>query len=259
MLENEGIEIENESGVESEVSPEPQTESQPEPQAAAPAAAEKEVPFHEHPRWKEVMEERNAERQARAQMEQRLAEMQRQVQEAQKPKSTQPDFKEVSAKMQERLRGIDPEYQQYMSMLEQQALSAREELQAFREEQFVNRAVSRFDELNKTNGVPEEVAGLYKAQLDQLYREGKIRDLDSLEKAYKGIHEPFNKLLEAREKAALDKYTSAKKADATKPAAQPKGKPASPNQAPKTFANPQDRKAAMVADVVKQLRASRDV
>jgi hypothetical protein len=264
MFENEGTEIESQSGVTPETSPESQTESQTETapsgqeaKSAAPAA--KEPPFHEHPRWIERQNELNAERQARAELERRVAEMQRRFEESQKPKSTQPDFKEISAKMQERLKGIDPEYQQYMSLLEQQALAAREELAQFREEQFVNRAVSRFDELNKQNSVPKEAEALYKAQLDQAYSQGRIRNLQDLENVYKSIHEPFMKMLESREKAYLEKYTTAKKADATKPAAQPKGKAASPSQGPRTFANDQQRKAAIVADVVTELRASRDI
>jgi hypothetical protein len=182
--------------------------------------------------------------------------MQKQFQESQKPKSTQPDFKEVSTKMQERLKGIDPEFQSYMQLLEQQALSAKEELAAFREEQFVNRAVSKFDELTQKDNVPQEFVGLYRAQLDQAYREGKIRSLEDLETAYKSIHEPLNKLLETREKTALEKYTAEKKAAANKPAAQPKGRPAS-SQAPKTFANENERRAALIKDVTSELRASK--
>lgn len=263
MFVTENEEIENQSGVENEVSQEPQIDSPQEQQAGqesqqAATQQPKEVPFHEHPRWKEVMEERNAERQARTQLEKQLAEMQRQIQEASKPKSNQPDFNEVRTKMGERLKGIDPEFQAYMGMLEEQAMSAKQELQSFREEQFVERAVGRFDELTKKDNVPQEFVGLYRAQLDQAYREGKIRNLGDLENAYKSIHEPMNKLLEAREKSALEKYTAEKKAAATKPASQPKGKPANPSS-PKTFANEQEQKAALISRVANELRASRSV
>lgn len=255
-------EVENESGVEQseEVSQEPQIDSPAADgkslDAQTSATQQKEVPFHEHPRWKEIMEERNTERQARARLEQQIAEMQKQLQDASKPKSTQPDFNEVRTKMGERLKGIDPEFQQYMSLLEQQALSAKEELAAFREEQFVNRAVSRFEELTKKDSVPQEFVGLYRAQLDQAYREGKIRNLEDLESAYKQIHEPLNKMLEAREKAYLEKYATEKKAAATKPAAQPKGKPAT-HQAQKTYANEHERRAALIKDITTELRASK--
>lgn len=263
MFVTENEEVENQSGVDQEVSQEPQNDSQQEQSAGqesqqAATQQPKEVPFHEHPRWKEVMEERNAERQARATLEKQIAEMQRQIQEASKPKSTQPDFNEVRTKMGERLKGIDPEFQQYMSLLEQQALSAKEELAAFREEQFVNRAVSKFEELTKKDAVPQELVPLYRAQLDQAYREGKIRSLEELEKTYTSIHEPLNKLLETREKSALEKYTAEKKTAATKPASQPKGKPANP-ASPKTYANEQEARQATVSRVVAELRAARQL
>jgi len=143
MFENEGSEIEStESDVIEDPSSGDQIESPPEAQEEAPAA-QKEVPFHEHPRWKEVMEERNTERQARAQLEAQLQSMQKQFEAAQRPKDTRPDFKEISSKMQERLKGIDPEFQGYMSALEEQALSAKQELASFREEQFVNSALGK--------------------------------------------------------------------------------------------------------------------
>lgn len=259
MLENEGNEIENTSGVDQEVSQEPQTESQPGTQEASPAQEQKEVPFHEHPRWKEVMAERDAERQARAQLQEQIAQMQRRLEEAARPKDNKPDFKEISSKMNERLKGIDPEFQSYMSMLEQQALSAKEELAAFREEQFVNRAVSRFDELTKADQVPTELTSLYRAQLDQAYREGKIRSLEDLEKTYKSIHEPLKAYLEKDRQAHLSKYAADKKSAATKPAPQSKGRAATPGETPTRFANDGQRRAAIVKDIVAQMQAGKDL
>lgn len=262
MFENEGSEIESTSDVTPETSSESQSDAQtekPEGQEAQAAAPQKEVPFHEHPRWKEVMEERNAERQARAQLEGRLAEMQRQFQESQKPKDTRADFNEIRSKMSERFKGIDPETHAYFSALEEQAMSAKQELAAFREEQFVNRALGRFEELNKANALPTELAGAYKAQISEMYNLGKIRSVEDLEKAYKTIHEPISKFLDSREKASIEKYTAEKKKTAAQPAAQPKGKAASPGQAPKSFTNSNDRRQALIKDAVTQLRASKEV
>lgn len=263
MFENEGTGIDDTNDV-NLADPSPATDdaqpdaAQPEQNAQAAAPKTQEAPFHEHPRWKEVMAERNAEREASAQLKAELAEMRRQIQESQKPKDSRPDFQELRTKMSKRFEGIDPETQAYFSSLEEQALSAKEELRQFREEQFVNRAVSRFDELNKTNAVPTELVGVYKAQLDLAYREGKIRNMEDLEKIYRTIHEPISKLLSDREKASIEKYTTEKKKTATQPATQPKGKAAAPGQGPRTFANEQDRRAAMIKEAVTELRASRD-
>lgn len=265
MFDNEmDNEIEDQSGVENtEVSQEPQDESQTESeqgQEAAQQASEQEkpLPFNEHPRWKEMLEQRNAERQAREQLQSQIAEMQKRFEELSKPKDNKPDFNQVRTKMAERLKNIDPEFHEYMSLLEQQALSAKEELQSFREEQFVNRAVSRFDELTKADAVPTELAALYRAQLDQQYREGKIRSMEDLEKSYKSIHEPMKQFLEAQKKSHLDQYVKTKKVDAAKPAAQPKGRQATPGKGPKTYQNDQQRKADLVSQIVTEMRASND-
>lgn len=202
------------------------------------------------------MEERNAERQARAKLEQQLQQMQRQIQEAQRPKDTPPSLKDLSVKMKDRLPGIDQEFAQYLSAMEQEALSAREELRQFREQQFVERAVGKFEELNKANNVPQELALAIRAQLDQMYAQGKIRNLGDLEAAYKSVHEPLNKLITEREKQALAKYTTEKKAAATKPATQPKGKPATPGQA-RTPTNPQDRRSSIIAQTLAEVRAAK--
>jgi hypothetical protein len=146
-----------------------------------------------------------------------------------------------------------------MSLLEEQALSAKEELSKFREEQFVSRAMNRIEDMNKTNGVTPEVAALYEAQLDRAYREGKIRNMEDLEKVYKSVHEPFSKMLSERERSVIEKYTSAKKNDASKPASQPKGK--APTQGSPDFSkmSQQEVRQHMVKTVTAQLRAGRDV
>lgn len=257
MFENEGTEIESTSDVSTDSSSESQNDAQPGQQAAAPQQ-QKEVPFHEHPRWKEVMEERNTERQQRAQLEQRYAQLERQFKQSQQPKDTRPNFDEVRTKMGERLKGIDPDFQQYMGLLEEQALSSKQELARYREEQFVERAVGKFEELNKTNNVPPELAPVLRAQLDEMYRQGKIRNIGDLESAYKSVQGPLTKLLEDRERAALAKYTTEKKAAAARPAAQSKGRTANPGQA-KQSTNPRDQRASIIADVLAQTRASKEV
>lgn len=264
FIENEN-EIENNNGVESAGSPEPQLDAQPDlnvgqESSKEPASAPKEVPFHEHPRWKEVMAERDAEKQAKAELQRQLQEMRSQIQQFNQPKSNKPDFNEVRTKMGERLKTIDPEFGSYMALLEEQALSAKQEMSNLREERLVETLVGKFQELSSKSEVPAEMAGLYQAQLDQMYREGKIRSSADMEAAFKSVHEPLARVLEAREKAYLEKYTAGKKQEAGKPAPQPKGRSApqgNPNQ--KTFADPAARKQALIADIVKQSKASSDI
>lgn len=258
MFENEGTEIESTTSDVTPDSPsESQNDAQPEQQAAAPKQEEQRIPYE---RFQEMVAKRQEAEARMQQYEQRMADMERQFKASQQPKDTRPNFDEVRTKMAERLKGIDPEFQSYMGLLEEQALSSKQELARYREEQFVERAVSKFDELNKANNVPQELAPVIRAQLDEMYRQGKIRNLGDLESAYKSIHEPLNKLLEERERSALAKYTTEKKAAATKPAAQPKGRQAAPGQAQqKGPTDARSRRSSIIADVLAQTRASKEV
>ncbi len=249
--ENEGIEQETQSDVTQETSSESQNDGQPEGQQAAPAS--KEVPFHEHPRWKEVMEERNAERQRAQALEQQIAAMQRQLQESMKPKSTQPDFKEISSKMQERLKGIDPEFQSYMSLLEQQALSAQEKLAAFEEKQLVQSLTSKFEDLASKSSLDPTDKDLYFSKLDAAYRAGQIRSPADVEAVFKAIHEPQQKRIEALKRAAIEEYTKAKKAEAAKPKAQAQAK--APTQVNKPqFGSKEEARAEMIKRMASAMR-----
>lgn len=257
MFENEGTEIES---TESDVSSEPSSEAQDSSQAAPQAAAPKEetLPFHEHPRWKEVMEERNSERQRAQALEQRLADMDRRYQELSKPKSDKPDFKEVSSKMQERLKGIDPEFQAYMQMLEQQAMSATDKLTAFEEKQLVTSLTSKFEDLAAKNSLSPALKDLYFAKMDAEYRAGRLNSMDALEKTFKAIHEPYSRQQEELKRAAIEEYTKAKKADANKPTGQPKGKAPVAGKVDFSKMTAQEQKQFMNKQIVTQLRAGRE-
>lgn len=257
MFENEGTEIEStQSDVTQETSSESQPDAQPEQQAAAPQ--EKEVPFHEHPRWKEVMEERNAERQRAQALEARLAEMDRRYQELSKPRSDKPDFESVRTKMAERLKGIDPEFQSYMQLLEEQALNANKTVESIREERLVENLKSKFDELAAKSSLNPALKDLYFSKMDAEYRAGNLRSAEALEKAFKSIHEPYSKHQEELKRQAIEEYTKAKKADATKPTGQPKGKAPTPGKTDLSKMSPQEQRQFMNKQIVNQLRAGRE-
>jgi hypothetical protein len=255
MFENEGTEIEStQSDVTQDSSSESQVESQTASQESEPKA--KEMPFHEHPRWKEVMEERNAERQRAQALEQRIAEMQRQFMESQKAKTVESD------PMYDRLKGIDPEFADYLKDVRSQASLAKqlqEELNSMKQEQFVNSALGKFDELTKANNVSPELANLYKSNIDLMYREGKIKTLGDLEKAYTELHGNTSKFLQAQERSIIEKYTASKKQDAKAPAAQSKGRAPSQSKSVEFSKNPQEAKAQLVKHIANSLKAGRDI
>lgn len=253
MFENEGTEIEQsqQSDVSQEVSSEPQIESQPVQQEAQPKV-EKEVPFHEHPRWKEVMDERNSERERAKALELRLQQMEKQYQDSLKPKSEDP--------MYERLKGIDPEFADYMKGLKSraekaEALEAR--LEQFEQQQFTNSAKTAFNQLNTKNGISPELSSIYEQQLEAAYARGEFKDIQGLEKAYEKIHTNFSKLLEARERQALEKYTATKKQDAKAPVTQPKGRAPTQNGKVDYSKDPHEARAQLIKNMASAMKSSR--
>lgn len=255
MFENEGNEIEStQSDVTSDSSSESQSDAQTTQQAGAPQES-KETPFHEHPRWKEVMEERNTERQRAQALEQQLQQLQRQFQETQKAQSKPVD------PMYERLKGIDPEFADYLKEAREQAALAKElqaELQGIRQEQFNTSAFSKFNELNKTNGVSPELARLYQAALEQEYAQGRIKTVDDIETAYANLHGSTKKYLETLERSTIEKYTSAKKKDSASPAGQPRGKSPVQGQKMQFSKDPNEAKGQLIKHIAQTLKSGRD-
>lgn len=255
MFENENTEIEStQSDVTQDSSSESQSDAQT-PTQEAGAAKTTEVPFHEHPRWKEVMEERNAERQRATALEQQIAAMQRQLQESLKPKTVEQD------PMYERLKGIDPEFADYMKGLKTraekaEALEAR--LEQFEQNQFATSAKATFSELNTKNNVSPELASLYEQQLEAAYSRGEFKDVNGMRQAYDRIHSGFSKLLEAREREALAKYTETKKQASKTPSSQPKGRAPTSNQKVEFSKNPLEARAQLGKLIAAQLKAGRE-
>lgn len=250
MFENEGNEIES---TESDVSQDSSSESQSDAQQVSQAAAPKELPFHEHPRWKEVMEERNSERARAEALERRLQDMDRRMQESSKPKPQDA--------MYERLKGIDPEFAEYIKEAREQAALAKQlqsELSSYKSEAFTTSAMNKFSELNKANSVSPELANLYQAALEQQYQNGSIKTVADVEKAYQSIHASTKKFLEAQERSVIEKYTSSKKKDASSPAGQPKGRAPSPGQKVEFSKDPTEAKGQLVKHIAATLKNSRE-
>ncbi len=255
MLDNEVNEIEStQSDVQNESASDSQNDAQTAHQEMAPKQTQ-DVPFHEHPRWKEVMEERNAERSRAQALEQRLNQMERQYQETLKNQSKPQD------PMYERLKGIDPEFADYLKEAREQAALAKElqaELQGLRQEQFNTAAYSKFNELNKTNNVSPELARLYQAALEQEYSQGRIKTLDDIEQAYAALHGSTKKYLDTFERSAIEKYTSSKKKDASSPAGLSRGRAPVQSQKVEFSKDPNEAKAQLIKHIAGTLKSGRD-
>jgi len=260
MLENE---VENLNSDVEQVSSEPTPESQT-PESSSPAQAapveskpEQSTPFHEHPRFKEVIEEKNRYREELNAQRAQLAELQRQFQAAQAPKAPPP-----VDPMYERLKGIDPEFADYIKELRSGATKASEleqHLNNLKEEQFVSSAVSNINSLHEKNSVTPELREMYNQQLDMMYRQGKIRSNEDVAKAYTQVHEQYTKILDSVKRAERESYVASKQQANKAPVTSPKGNPVKQPSKPQLSNNPAERKQQTIQEILRQVRAEREI
>ena len=246
----EGNEIAQQDANTSEESSAPQDSNQATEQETKVSAdsgqaqtSQEQVPFHEHPRFKELIEERKTYAQQAQEMQRAYQELQKQIQSLQKPKedNTHP----FVAKLKE----IDPAYAEWASNLEQKA-AGFEEFKAWRAEQEKNALVSNYESaVEKLHGemnVPKELRDTYKDLLDAQAMKDPNFGLKNVAEAYKKIHERFSSYIESTKRAERASYVKDKSKDSSAPTSQPKGRPAGQQKS----STPLDRET-ILANIVK--------
>ncbi len=225
----EGNEIAQQDANETEESSAPQDNNQATEQQTQVSAndgetdkSQAQLPFHEHPRFKELIEERKSYASQIQEMRQQYQDLQRQIQ-SQKPKE---DNTHAFVK---KLGEIDPAYGEWASNLEKKA-AGFEEFQSWKQDQESKALVSSYessiDKLHTEHKVPEDLKAVYKDLLDSVAIKNPNFGVKDVPEAYKKIHERFSGLLETTKRAERASYLKDKTKDASAPAAQSKGKPA---------------------------------
>lgn len=257
---------EENNDVMSESSPEPQEQStqtdsssqeQSEPivEQAKPETAE---PFHLHPRFQELVSQRNEEREARRELQRQMQDMSDQMRALQK--SEQPK----SPAIKDRLKGIDPEFADYVSRVEkvdtiekelQELRNFRNQIEARTAQQQTETFITKFYSDNK---VPDERQELYQALLMKTANENKnLRDSD-LPDVMKSIHEKLNKTFQSLERQTTQKYVENKSQSAAKPTSQPKGQPVKSGKM-EYSKNPGEARQQLVQQILQQTKASKEI
>lgn len=265
-FENESVEGMENTDVSQPSSEAPETEST---QAAQPAkeTQPEQTPFHEHPRFKELVEQKNAALNAQKALEAKLAQLETRFSQPTQPQAPSKEQTEFEALIND-LKGIDP---RLAAVLEQNMRAAKtaEDLQkklesfektsAEKEQQaMVQAAVSKINQLHEANKVAPEAKQLINDRLDLLYMQGKL-DPRNLEAEYKNALDSHNKFIESIKRAERESYVAAKKQDAAVPTSQPKGQPAkAPGKKPAWSKDPEQARQQIVSQFLKNQTAKRD-
>lgn len=225
--------------------------------SAAPAAevsqkATADAPFHEHPRFKELIEQRD-------QFKAEMAKL-RQEYESLKPKPQTEATPE--SKMMDRLKTIDPEFASFMKGLMDKAAKVDQletGWQAQQAQTTQQQVSSQFAELHATNKVPAEMQEIYRRQVQAIANADPSIRVSDLPKVYAQVHQQFSQMLEARDRATKAAYVTAKKSGANAPLSANKGSTSKPGAKPSEYSKDREiAKGQLVAKVMSNLRATAD-
>jgi hypothetical protein len=237
----------------------PAESTQPEEtQEAAPQQAKEDnTPFHMHPRFQEVISQKNQLAEQNKTFERQLQDLQRQLQALNKPEAPKAN------PIRERLTGIDKEFAEYVGSVEKipELEKQLQDFQEWRQQQAAQAnqqaAVSTKEKFYSENKVPAEHREIYDAQIVAIANSNPKLQVSDLPQVMKGIHEKMTKLFQSTQRDATKQLVDAKKVSAAKPSTQPKGLPASSvkKSAPASKA---DLRAEMIASVLGEVKAAKE-
>jgi hypothetical protein len=215
------------------------------------------LPFHEHPRWKELMDQRKADQDRIKQYERQLEQINQRL--AQPAKTAQQ--KDDKAELFERLKGIDPAFGKLMEELYGKA-SKIEEVDSWRQqttaETVREKALNTINQFHTEQKVPQEWQQVLNAQIEAEIRMDPSIGLHNLKEVCTRVHGNFSKLMDSVKRSERESYVKGKREDNAPPGSQPKGQPAKPGkQAQDWSKNPQERRAQLESKILEQIRADR--
>lgn len=220
------------------------------------------LPFHEHPRFKELVEQKNQALQAQKSLEERYAQMEAQLKQFSQTNKPQP-VKADTDDLIEDLKKVDPRlaarFEQFAKTA-QMTESLSQKLLQQEQAQVRNQAIAQVNTLHEANKVTPELKSFIENELDRMAIQGQIKDLAQIPTAYKAVHDAYTKFIDGIKRDTLKSYVPSKTADAKTPTSQPKGKPVSNTSKPQAFSkDPEQARAQIVSRYLKQAKAEADI
>jgi len=243
-------------------SPAPASEtSQEQSQEAATTQTKQEdsTPFHEHPRFKELVEDRNRAKQELADYQRRMAEMERQLQTVASPKKIDPAQAERT-ELLARLKGIDPAFGKLIEDLNGKAekLSEFDQWKSQQESERVrSQAITMIQQFHAENKAPKELHDLIQTQIEAAAMRDPSIGLHNLKQVYQEKFNALNGVIETIKRAERESYVKTKTEDSSTPATA-KGTPTKPGQKSVEWSkDPQERRAQLERRILDDLRQQR--
>ena len=218
------------------------------------------TPFHEHPRFKELIDYKNQSEQRLQQYEEKLQQMASQYEQAMKAQRAQAEAPKMHPFVN-RLREIDPMYGEWAQTLEQKAAVVEQlkaELDNMRNERLRSDYESGVSKLHAASKLPEKLQPFVKKELDNLIYQNKLTRLEDLPKAYKEVADEYSKLLEQEKRADRAQLVQEKSKDAKIPTSA-KGKTPPKSQSSEYTGDREADMATIARRVLKISRAGNEI
>ena len=214
------------------------------------ANPESQMPFHEHPRFKELISERNTLKEQFEAMQNQFREMQ-----SQKAKAQEKQHPFVA-----KLGEIDPAYGEWAGGVEG-IKKDLEEMRAWKQEQqrqtLITEYNSGIDKLHAENKVPDALRERIKREIDRQAIQNPKLGMKDLSSVYKQVLEEETKYLDGIKRTERASYVTDKSKDAKAPQTQTKGAPAG-QQAKAPFKDREEMHASVVKRAMKASKAGND-
>lgn len=227
-------------------------------QEAAPVTKQEEVPFHEHPRFKDLISEKNQYRSEVQAYAKKLQELEAKI------AASQPQAQPQKDELMERLKGIDPVFAERFGKLNE-VDQLKQELNEFRQWREQSAAQQTQQQIQSTkdlfyteNKIPAERRDLYEALVSQVATSDPSLKITDLPRVLKSVHDKIGTMFQTVERSTTKNFVDSKKADASKPATLKKGAPAqSVNKESGMSRN--DIREAIKAEALAEARANKNI
>lgn len=251
----------------------PQTEStEAVQQEAAPAKQEENVPFHEHPRFKEIIEERRQYKEELAQARGYMEALQKQMEGLKQPQTAKqpegPKYKQLIDELQTYNPGFAKSYEEILTKLEkaeqqaEQATQLQTRLDNYERQDFQDKANSRLKSLLETNKIVGKTGEKYQREIyalaSQEESQGKKLSIQDVERLFTMVHTDHSAYVEELKRDTLKGYVKEKAKDAA-PATTTGGAPATTGSKKLPSLDSDEGMEAAVKWFAKERRAARKV
>ena len=178
----------------------------------ASPAAEQTTPFHQHPRFQELVQQRrDSEERAKA-IEARYTELEQRIQQMQTSSAKQED------PLLTRLKQIDPEFGsrfEKLAGLESQVEQVNQWRQEMQMEQDRQQASQNLSDLYKQYNVSDSMRTRYEREIKALAYENPNLGIKDLPNVFKAVHEDFTKWQDEFRRKERESYVTDKNASKT--------------------------------------------